>query len=191
MLRSGVGDAWNQIHPALYGVAYAAASGLDSIEDRQDVASEAVCRLIEYTARVKTLEELKLVVATISQNLAADLHRKKTAQKRGSGQISSLEAVVEQNEATEPASPALQPDQILAVAQIAGLLRQCLKSLKPQFAGMLEDRYFREMEYKELAQKYGLSIDSVGVYLKRAGEELRQKLEQNPGLLKETLEFLR
>ena len=43
---------------------------------------------------------------------------------------------------------------------------------------MIEDFFFSELSYKEISEKYGIAVGSVGVYIKRATDKLRPLLKQ-------------
>ncbi|NJK92626.1 MAG: hypothetical protein HC904_12840 [Blastochloris sp.] len=63
--------------------------------------------------------------------------------------------------------------------------------LKPPYGEILKDRYFHDLEYKELARRHDLSIDSISVYLIRGREQLKELLLKTPGVLNELKDFLR
>lgn len=121
---------------------------------------------------------------------AAKLARAKYAQSRGGGRVSSLDELMDEG-VVEFAGGAPGPDRELQAAQILSVLHWALKEIKETHANLLRDRYFLGLDYKELADNHGLSEGSVGIYLKRGLEELREVLSRKGLLLKKIEEFLR
>jgi DNA-directed RNA polymerase specialized sigma24 family protein len=56
---------------------------------------------------------------------------------------------------------------------------------------LISDFFLHRLSYEELAAKHGLAVGSVGVYLKRGLDALRQAAGRQPELLKELEAYLR
>lgn len=160
-------------------------------EDVEDVAIQALETLVEKVLEVKTVEELKPLTAAIAHNLAVSLLREKFAQKRGSGKIESLDATDEDD---NPHVQVASPEVFLKKRyhdELKGLLVKLKKDLKPEYRHVLNDFFKAKLTYLEISQKRGIPIGSVGVYLKRGLEALREMARQQPGLMRELEAFAR
>lgn len=189
-LRAWDAQAWEVAYPRFYRLAFSACTPSLSNSDREEVASQAVHALLDYLQRVSDEPELDALAATLGHNLSVSRVRRELTQSRGGGKVGSLDEH-EEGGADLPDQGVLRPDQLVAQAQRAVQLRHALDRLRPPFGGLLRDRFLHELDYKELAEKYELSIDSIGVYLQRAKTALCEDLKKQLGGLKEMQDALR
>ena len=70
-------------------------------------------------------------------------------------------------------------------------MRSALAQVKEKHRQIIADRYFDGLDYRELAAKHQLSENSIGVYLKRGLDELRQILTRDGSAMKEIQAALR
>ena len=193
-LKDGDQAAWTGAYPVFWGVALSAASNAHpslTAEDREDVAIKSICVLMEMIAEIQDERELKPLLATIAHHQAVSFARRKFGLKRGGGKIQSLEEVIEEHGEPLLMNQELDPSWLLQEGQVATLLRSALAKVKEKHRLIIADRYFEGLEYRELALKHDLSENSIGVYLKRGLEELRQILAQDELLVKEIQGALR
>jgi RNA polymerase sigma factor (sigma-70 family) len=194
-LLRGDPEAWEDAFAWLWPVAFAAAQAKLQPYlpgDVEDVAIEALEELVEAARNAKSAEELKPLVASIAHHRAVSRLREHFAQKRGSGQTASLEALREQDAApVEPVDPATSPLDHLKATELATLLGDLQQALKPEHRALISDFFLHRLSYEELAAKHGLAVGSVGVYLKRGLDALRQAAGRQPELLKELEAYLR
>jgi len=189
-LRAFDSKAWEEVYPILYRIAYAACHSSLSLSDREEVANETVHELLDYLDRVGFVEELKALASKVGRNRSISRIRNLTALSRGSGLTSSLDAA--QGAQMEiPDVGVSTPDKLITAAQRAVVLKKALDQLKPPYGEILRDRYFYDLEYKELAEKHGLEVNSISVYLIRGREQLMELLQKTPGLVNEMEESLR
>ena len=179
-LQRGDAAAWDEafhwLWPAAFGAAQAKLQPFLP-GDVEDVAIESLEELVEVVTRVKTVEELKPLVASIAHHRAVSRLREHFAAKRGSGQTASLEARVEEwREDAEAAADS--PLVSLERKELAEVLRTLLAELKPPQGELLADFYQHGLSYEEMAKKHGLAVGSVGVYLKRGLESVRRVWER-------------
>jgi RNA polymerase sigma factor (sigma-70 family) len=139
----------------------------------EDVAIEALEDLVEKVHEVRTVEELKPLAASIAHNKAVSLLRERFAQKRGEGKTESLDATTE-DDGWREAAAGNSPLHDLELSELSERLGRSLAELKPPQGKMLSDFFLHEMSYEEIANKHGLAVNSVGVYLKRGLEALRR-----------------
>ena len=140
----------------------------------EDVAIESLEALVEKVRELKSVEELKPLVASIAHHRAVSLLREQFAKKRGQGKTESLEAAQEGNMADCPDPTANSPLAALEQKELAERLRRTIAELRPPVDAIMRDRFINELSYEEIARKHGIPIGSVGVYLKRGLETLRR-----------------
>src|SRR5471032_1339758 len=95
-LRRGDDDAWEQAFRRLYPSAFAGARHpLASLtpSEAEDVAIEALTLLLPKVKDVDAFDELRLLVITIASRKAISEKRRQLADKRGGGDLTSLDAL--------------------------------------------------------------------------------------------------
>lgn len=193
-LQQGDPDAWDDLFDWLWPTAESVARlKLSRLcpEEVEDVAIQALETLVEKVLGVKTVEELKPLTASIAHNLAVSLLRKKFAEIHGGGKVDSLDA---RDEEDNPHLQVASPEVFLKKRyhdELKGLLTELKKGLKPEHRHVLDDFFKAKLTYLEISQKRGIPIGSVGVYLKRGLEAMREIGRRQPGLMKELEAFAR
>lgn len=193
-LQAGDESAWDAAFDWLWPTAFAVAQlKLQQFfpEDVEDVAIEALEEVVGKVRELKSAEELKPLVASITHNRAVSLLRERFARKRGAGKTESLDGPVDGS--GEPMDPPSEAPLLVELdqAELAGLLRDLSRDLKPDHRDLLNDFFLHRLSYEEIARKHGLAMGSVGVYLKRGLEALRNAATRHPVILKELEAFLR
>jgi DNA-directed RNA polymerase specialized sigma24 family protein len=194
-LRRGDDEAWEEAFRRLYPCAFAAARhplAALTPSEAEDVAIEALTLLLPKVNQIAVFDELRPLVVTIASRKAISEKRRQLAGKRGGGEVTSLEAL--QDDETIRFEPAEQLVGLLSGAELrelSGLLDLALVSLEPRHADLLRDYLVHHLAYKELAAKHRLPIGSVGVNLGRSLDKVRAHLQTAPKLLKELSAFLR
>jgi RNA polymerase sigma factor (sigma-70 family) len=176
-LQCGDAAAWDMAFPWLWPAAFGAAQvTLQPYlpAEVEDVAIESLEALVEKVRELKSVEELKPLVAGIAHHRAVSLLRERFAKKRGQGKTDSLEAVQEANMADYPDPAANSPLATLEAKELAECLSRTLSELKPPQGAVLTDFFLDGLSYDGIARKHGLPIGSVGVYLKRGLETMRR-----------------
>jgi RNA polymerase sigma factor (sigma-70 family) len=194
-LKKGRQDAWDEAFRRLYPAAFAAArhplAGLTPTE-AEDIAIEALTLLMPKIKEVAAFDELRLLVITIASRKAISERRRQLADKRGGGDLTSLDAL--QDDETirfEPAEQLIGRLNATDLRELARLLDTALEGLGDKQAGLVRDFLMHHLPYKELARKYDMPIGSVGVSLARSLDKIRAQLQAMPRLLKELSAYLR
>ena len=194
-LQHGEEEAWDEAFRRLYPAAFAAARHpLASLtpSEAEDIAIEALTLLLPKVKSVAAFDELRLLVITIASRKAISEKRRQLADKRGGGDLTSLDAL--QDDETIRFEPAEQIISHLGGAdlrELSRLLDAALSALEPKQAGLVRDFLMHHLPYKELAAKYKMPIGSVGVSLARSLEKIRSRLQAMPKLSKELSAYLR
>jgi RNA polymerase sigma factor (sigma-70 family) len=194
-LKGGDEQAWDEAFRRLYPVAFAAARHpLASLtpSEAEDAAIEALTLLLPKVKHVTEFDELRLLVITIASRRAISEKRRQLAGKRGGGDLTSLDAM--QDDETirfEPAEQLLTHLNGADLRELSRLLDAALSGLGSRQAGLLRDFLVHHLPYKELAEKYRMPIGSVGVSLARSLGKIRAHLQTMPKLWKELAAYLR
>jgi RNA polymerase sigma factor (sigma-70 family) len=194
-LQRGDQNAWDEAFHRLYPAAFAAARHpLASLtpSEAEDIAIEALTLLLPKVRQVAAFDELRLLVITIASRKAISEKRRQLADKRGGGDLTSLDAL--QDDETirfEPAEKLLSHLDAADLRDLARLLDTALAALEPRHAELLRDFLMHHLSYKELAEKYRMPVGSVGVSLARGLDKIRAQLQTMPKLLKELAAYLR
>ncbi|HUB67102.1 MAG TPA: sigma-70 family RNA polymerase sigma factor [Candidatus Methylacidiphilales bacterium] len=194
-LRRGDDAAWEEAFRLLYPAAFAAArhplAALTPAE-AEDIAIEALTLLLPKIREIADFDELRPLVITIASRKAISEKRRQLAEKRGGGDVSSLEAMRE-NESLrfEPAEQIMSRLNAGDLRELRHLLDKALAGLEPRNASLLRDFLLNQLPYKELAQKYQMPAGSIGVNLSRSLGKIRIHLTANQKLWKELNAFLR
>ena len=194
-LKRGDDAAWQEAFQRLYPPAFAAARHpLASLTptEAEDIAIEALTLLLPKIKQVAEFDELRLLVITIASRKAISEKRRQLADKRGGGDLTSLDAL--QDDETirfEPAEQLASHLNHTDLRELLNLLDLAFSGLEPRQAELVRDFLVHHLSYKELAQKYRMPIGSVGVSLARSLDKIRTHLRAMPKLWKELAAYLR
>jgi RNA polymerase sigma factor (sigma-70 family) len=194
-LQRGDQEAWDEAFRRLYPTAFAAARHpLASLTpaEAEDVAIEALILLLPKVKSVAEFDELRLLVITIASRKAISEKRRQLADKRGGGDVTSLDAL--QDDETIRFEPAEQLVSRLNggdLRELSQLLDEALAGLEPKQADLIRDFLMHHLPYKELSEKYKMPIGSIGVSLARGLDKIRARLQAMPKLWKELAAYLR
>ena len=175
-LKTGDASAWDEAFSWLWPAVFAVAKlQLQPYlpNEVEDVAIEAIEQLVEKVREVKSVEELKPLAASIAHHRAVSLLRERFAKKRGAGATESLDAQAEGAVSPEPTSGD-SPLAELEQTELARRLSKSLAELKTPMGEILSDFFLQDLRYEEIANRHGLAVGSVGVYLKRGLEAMRR-----------------
>ena len=194
-LKRGESRAWDEAFQRLYPAAFAAArhplAALTPAES-EDIAIEALTLLLPKVKQVSAFDELRLLVITIASRRAISEKRRQLADKRGGGDLTSLDALQDdENIRFEPAETLLDRLAPGDLRELGRLLDAALAALEPRQAELVRDFLLHHLSYKELAAKYRMPIGSVGVSLARSLDKIRTHAQTLPKLWKELSAYLR
>lgn len=144
--------------------------------EKEDVAVESITQVMDYMGKVGSFEDCKKLAATITKNRLRDLFRKRSTVKHGSGRIESLE----QQEGLDPENKnESSPDELVADADSARILKGALQQVSEHYRNVVQGVYLEGLTHKEIAERHGLKIGSIGVYLSRGLEALHKILPKD------------
>jgi RNA polymerase sigma factor (sigma-70 family) len=194
-LQRGDQDAWDEAFRRLYPAAFASARhplAALTPSEAEDIAIESLTLLLPKVKQVAEFDELRLLVITIASRKAISEKRRQLAVKRGGGDLTSLDAM-QDDEAVrfEPAEQLLTRLSGTDLRELSRLLDAALSGLEPRQADLLRDFLMHHLPYRELAEKYRMPIGSIGVSLARGLDKIRAQLQTMPKLWKELAAYLR
>jgi DNA-directed RNA polymerase specialized sigma24 family protein len=194
-LQRGDEPAWDEAFRRLYPAAFAAArhplAALTPTE-AEDIAIEALTLLLPKVKQVAEFDELRLLVITIAARKAISEKRRQLADKRGGGDLTSLDALQDDDAIRfEPAEQLLTHLTVPDLRELARLLDAALAGLDLRQADLLRDFLMHHLSYKELSEKYRMPVGSIGVGLARSLDKIRARLHAMPKLWKELAAYLR
>ena len=194
-LQRGEDQAWDEAFRRLYPAAFAAARHpLASLTpaEAEDIAIEALTLLLPKVKSVAEFDELRLLVITIASRKAISEKRRQLADKRGGGDLTSLDALQDdENIRFEPAEKILSHLTAPGLRELGQLLDAALSTLEPRQADLIRDFLIHHLPYKELSEKYKMPVGSIGVSLSRGLDKIRAHLQAMPRLSKELAAYLR
>ena len=127
------------------------------------MAQEVYIRLWENLAQVE-FARAKLWLLRVTRNACLDRLRRRTLEREFAQQ-------------TIPDEPAQGPVEELALEQRTELLRQAVGGLEEPFRSLIILRDIHQHSYQDIARVLELSLDQVKVYLYRARQQLKARLD--------------
>ena len=115
--------------------------------------------------------KLKLFLAKITRNLAFDLYRTKSAEKRGQGEI---DLVMDELSECIPSKYSVCAEY--EGRELAECIRNFAKTLPVRDCNILIRRYFYAEAVSDIAKKYGMKENNVTVILHRSRKKLKEYL---------------
>lgn len=116
---------------------------------------------------------LSLFLGAITRNLSIDMWKRKNASKRGNGEMN-----VALDELAECIPDAKSTEDIVETAELSRLINDFLHTLKEKDCNVFLRRYWYSEEYKEIADRYQMNMNSVKTSLFRTRQRLKDFLEQ-------------
>lgn len=165
---SGMDDAARELYPVAYQAAKRSVPTL-SHEDWEDAASESVLVVCQRMEK-ESVKSPKALVASVSANKAKDALRKITSEKRGSGNIYSVDA----EDFQEPVGEGVA---FVVNIELAEAVELALNSLTEEDRSFALDALNHKLPYRDLAAKYGLSEGRVGSRLHSIRAKMKPYLE--------------
>jgi len=136
---------------------------LNDAAEADDVAQETFLRLWREAARWQPRARLAAWLYRVAYNLSIDRMRR----RRATVDIAQL---------PDPPSPALDPEQRLAEAEIAGLVNDAIDVLPERQRAAIVLVHQRRLGNIEAASVLGVSVDALESLLARGRRQLRQAL---------------
>ncbi len=145
---------------------------LGSDEDAEEAVSDALLRVWETIPPQKP-DNLKLYLARVTRNGALDLWRKRTAGKRGGGQV-----FIALEELGDCVAGSTDTASKLEAKELGHIVSSFLRTLKQRDRGIFLRRYFYMEDTGAIARRYGMREANVLQILSRTRKKLKHYLIQ-------------
>ena len=165
------GSGFKNLFKIAYGVARK--KGLKH-EDAEEVANTTIATISKRWPDMESSEELVPLTYKIANDETVTLMRKGLAQKRDSRMTKPGLDMAENIPDSETG-----PVENLQKKELGERVRQMLQHLSERDEEVIKDKYFQDLSFKEIADKRGIPMGSVGVIIMRALRILRG-LGENP-----------
>lgn len=117
--------------------------------------------------------KLSLFLGTITRNLALDRWKKRHTVKRGGGEMT-----VALDELAECVPAAVSTEDVVEAAELERLLNVFLRTLSRRDCDIFLRRYWYVEEYGEIANRFGMNLNTVKTSLFRTRAKLKGYLEK-------------
>jgi RNA polymerase sigma factor (sigma-70 family) len=145
------------------------ASRVESKETAEEILQTAYLKGLKEEASLRESEKVTAWFYRLLKNALTDHYRHKAAEKR------ALEGFVSENEREQN-----QLDQELE-KNVCQCVNHIMKTLKPEYAEVLQKAEVEDQSIKDLAKKAGTTPTNVSVRLHRARESLKKKVLETCG----------
>ncbi len=178
-LIKGDRPTWDRAYQILFaislGVCCTTGSSLNH-QEQEDFAGEAITEVIEYIEKVDSFAECERLVGSIARNKLLDHFKKLASQKHGENKVDSLEL----HEGFDTSDPTQQQADVATMnGETALLLTEALNKVPPKYRAVVSDHYLHGLTHQEIADKHGLKVKSIGVYMDRGLKALRRVLPKD------------
>ena len=131
-------------------------------DDAQDVVQDSLMKLWNKRKVLENIRSYKSFALTIVRNASIDLIRKR---KPETNQQDHLER-----------ADGLNPEKQLDIADQLQRVKRIINGLNEQQRELIQLRDIEGLEYDEIAEITGLSINTIRVNISRARKEIRKKM---------------
>ncbi|MGO9119525.1 MAG: RNA polymerase sigma factor [Desulfomonilaceae bacterium] len=143
-------------------------------EDVEDITQSAFVSLATALNNFDYEQSLPRFVCVITERVAIDEYRKwKTARRNAESQTGQLDFDLAVSPETK--SDIDLPDRQMERAERASCLGAAMKELDLSCRELLTLRYLKDLSYKEIAERFGVSENTLTVQARRCLEKLRIK----------------
>lgn len=118
-------------------------------------------------------QRLELFLGTITRNLSFDRWKQKNALKRGNGEMNAA-----LDELAECVPAAGSTEDAVAEAELQRSLNRFLGTLKERERNIFLRRYWYAEEYSDIAERYGMKLNTVKTTMFRVRGKLKEHLER-------------
>jgi RNA polymerase sigma-70 factor (ECF subfamily) len=145
---------------------------------REDVAQTIKIAIMQSLARLQSEQSLQAFVRKICINRCIDMLRR---QLREQGRLTPLGHWNEDGEWEDvdvAAGPEFDPVAALQQAERAAVMRAALARMDEASQAFIRQFYVEGLSYREMAQRQGVTVNTVGSRLSRCLDKLRDLLER-------------
>lgn len=150
--------------------------------DAKEVAQVSLIEIAKpgFLDKIETCQDLENIFKVIAWRRSVDLYRRKKTEKRGSGRVNSLDAMVGEGKGNsiEYLRERDFREQVEIAELMDFLLKVVMEELNDRERGILFDRFTLGLKIREVAEKQGVAKGSVGVMLDRIIKKVVEGLRE-------------
>jgi RNA polymerase sigma-70 factor (ECF subfamily) len=146
--------------------------GFGHPEDAEDLAMETLLRVFRNADRFRSGGSFRAWLYCIAVSVARDWSR-----RRGRRPEVSASSVAEEWAGAEDDRPEGRPEEMAVRGDLAGAVRDALRTLPEKERAALLLREYQQLSYEEIGAALGASLGSVKMLLLRGRRRLRRHLE--------------
>lgn len=141
-------------------------------QDVEDIVSVCAMKLINKFLLNKGVdwEDYVKQMKKACENAIKDLMRKRAAEKNGANKVDGSDVL----EDVAVTSYELCPSEFTVHRELQEKLAPKNGGQSSRYLSIVRDHFFDGIRHRDLAPKYGISVKSVGVYIRRGLDELGQ-----------------
>ena len=145
---------------------------------RDDVAQTIKIGIMQSLARLQSEQSLHAFVRKICVNRCIDMLRKQLREQNRLVPLGHWNEDGEWEDLDVAAGSEFDPIAALQLAERAAVLRAALARLDESSQNLIRQFYVEGLSYREMAQRQGVAVDTVGSRLSRCLDKLRGLLSQ-------------
>ncbi|MBS0661050.1 MAG: sigma-70 family RNA polymerase sigma factor [Verrucomicrobia bacterium] len=169
---AGEASAWDELFDTHYGPVFRFVhqlSGGFTREDTEEICQETFVAVVRNLRDFDGRSAFQTWLFRIAANKAYDFRSRQLAAKRGGGVAN---VTLDDEDAPDPPSEGLLPDEALLQAENAGLLREALERIGEPCREIIELRYFADLSYEEISAALQLNAKTVSSRLSKCLDKL-------------------
>jgi RNA polymerase sigma-70 factor (ECF subfamily) len=181
LCMSGDSGAWAELvrthHRRVYGLCYRFTGNPADAEDlTQDVFLKIYSNLTSFDT---TRGSLQVWITTMTRNLLVDNFRRTRNQRATSSLDDGWESAEELKPVDRLTSKGISPHESAAQKELAKMVQEALARVSVELREAVILRDLQDMDYKEIAQVFGIPEGTVKSRISRGRAELARLLERN------------
>ena len=178
-LQTGQSAAWRdflaQCDPLLRAIAAWPKWRFDS-HSREDVVQATRASLAQSLPNLSCVEALPAFVRRVCVNRCIDALRRRLREQGRFEPLVRWDSDDTRDVCDAPADDSYDPVREIVLAERAAALRQAMTRLDPACQATVHDFYVTERSYKEMAERQGVAVNTIGSRLSRCLDKLRSLL---------------
>ena len=193
-LKKGNESAWQQAFPLLWPIAFHAALHPHAAltpDEAEDVAIEALTKLVSKISLVETWDQLKALLTAIAYRGAISLARHKSATKRPQIAVHLDALPPTEGEKIIDCPGATGTLNETDLGELTHLLHQAMSGLDEITRRLLFNNVVDGLSFRELSEKYAMPSGTVSAKVARGLKRIQATVQKNAKLLQELKAFLR
>lgn len=182
-LREGDTQAWNtffsRFDSSIRSIAAWPKWRFD-FHTQEDVVQTIQLAIVQSIDRLQSEQSLLAFVRRICVNRCIDMLRKQIREQHRLCPLGHWDEEGEWEDTDIEAGAEFDPVTVLQRSERATALRKALARMDESSQNLIREFYVQGLSYREIAQRHGIAVNTVGSRLSRCLDKLRALLQQAP-----------